>query len=600
MPNEAASRDDLAQSINDLRVNWAALTPSVARILDPDALPTLEVLALVGEAAKAVDVATWTDRVRLLNAYGPAECAVVSTIRTRIDTASHSPANIGWSVAGATWLVDPNNHDKLAPIGSVGELLLEGPMVGRGYLDNPEQTAASFIPLPDWLRRLRPGKDGGRLYKTGDLARYSSAGDGSLDYIGRKDNQVKIRGQRIELGEIEYQVGRCLPPAADVLVDIVTPSDPNAQPLLVAFVWNGTPSEPQQLQDESDSLLFSLPKEDFQSTATRTELALRRSTLPRHMIPSLFILLRYLPLSPTGKANRRHLKERASSLSRRDLEQYRSNGTSSSPSDSKRPPSSETEGSVKKLVAHVLRLDPAKTGMDDHFFHLGGDSLSAMSISAQARRMGLTVKVADIFSHPQLSDLAAVVAGSASGKEGEHGSAADELPAPFSLLSPTEVLEKETIIRVAVEQCGLEGPQQIDDMYPCTPMQEGLFALTMQQSEAYITKQALILSENTDVARFQDAWRAVCEANPILRTRIVSIGADGHLYQVVVCNSSSSTVHGAASASSEDHESFTVRLGGPLFSIQTISMPQNRYQVVLSLHHSIYDGISMKLILDQL
>lgn len=146
VPNEAASRDDLAQSINDLQVNWAALTPSVARILNPDALPTLEVLALVGEAAKAVDVATWADRVRLLNAYGPAECAVVSTIRTRIDTASHNPANIGCGAAGATWLVDPNNHDKLAPIGSVGELLLEGPMVGRGYLDNSEQTAASFIP----------------------------------------------------------------------------------------------------------------------------------------------------------------------------------------------------------------------------------------------------------------------------------------------------------------------------------------------------------------------------------------------------------------------------------------------------------------------
>lgn len=317
------------------------------------------------------------------------------------------------------------------------------------------------------------------------------------------------------------------------------------------------------------------------------------------MIPSLFILLSYLPLSSTGKANRRRIKESASSLSRRDLEQYRGNGTSSSPSCNKRPPLSEMEGSLKKLVVHVLRLDPAEVGMDDHFFHVGGDSLSAMSISAQARRMGLNVKVVDIFSYPQLSDLAAAVTRNANGK-GEHAGADDEIPAPFSLVSPAEGLEKETIIQVAVEQCGLEGTQQIDDMYPCTSMQEGLLALTMQQSEAYITKQVLVLSENTDVARFHDAWRAVCEANPILRTRIVSIGADGHLYQVVVRSSSSSTVHGVASASSGDHQSFSVRLGGPLFNIRTISMPQNRYQVVLSLHHSIYDGISMKLILDQL
>lgn len=607
VPEETASRDDLGRVINDLGVNWAALTPSVARILDPDSLPRLQVLALVGEAAKAVDVATWADRVRLLNAYGPAECSVVSTIQTRInkhdatDDAAfpHNPANIGRSVAGATWLVDPDDHDKLVPIGAVGELLMQGPMVGRGYLGNPDQTAASFIAFPPWLRRLRPQDHSGKMYKTGDLVRYSPSDDGSLDYIGRKDNQVKLRGQRIELGEVEAQTGKCLPPGTDVVVDIITPREPNAQPMLVAFVWNGPAgSASQQTRCQGHSELLSVPQETFRTTAVQAESALRETTLPRHMIPALFILLTHLPLSLTGKANRRCIKEHASSLTLRELEQYRGNVSSpAGSSQCKRPPASDAERTVLQLVARVLQADHTDIGIDDNFFHVGGNSLSAMAISTQARRMGLDVSVVDIFTHPQLSVLAAAVTGRNSPNTHE----AEGPPAPFALLSQAGI-SQDSVINGTLEQCGFTQHQRhlIDDIYPCTPMQEGLFSLTMRQSGAYVTKLALDLSEDIDITRFRAVLEAVCQANPILRTRIVPAGAIGQLHQVVINSRSASVIYGPTSPSQDKQSAFHIRPGGPLARIDLVVLPQERCRVVFRLHHSIYDGISIRLVLNQL
>ncbi len=116
-----------------------------------------------------------------------------------------------------TWVVDPENHDRLLPLGCIGELLLEGPLVGPGYLDDPERTAASFVHDPIWLLRGSPAQPGrhGRLYMTGDLVRYNE--DGSLSFIGRKDTQVKIRGQRVELGEVENCIQDCMPEATQVV-----------------------------------------------------------------------------------------------------------------------------------------------------------------------------------------------------------------------------------------------------------------------------------------------------------------------------------------------------------------------------------------------
>lgn len=202
VPSEDDRRNNLIQSIVSLNANTVDLTPSVAALLSPDLVPSLETLILGGEALQVRDVSPWWESVRVMSFYGPCECTPTSTIN--YDAKMPEDAiHLGKGAGLVTWLVDPENYHSLVPLGAVGELLLEGPLVGLGYLHDPERTAASFVNDPVWLLAGAAGWRGrhGRLYKTGDLVRYRD--DGSLIFVGRKDTQIKIRGQRIELGEIE-------------------------------------------------------------------------------------------------------------------------------------------------------------------------------------------------------------------------------------------------------------------------------------------------------------------------------------------------------------------------------------------------------------
>jgi amino acid adenylation domain-containing protein len=203
VPNELDRQDRLAESIASLKANTIDLTPSVSRLLRPEQVPGLQQIIFGGEALHVEDVEPWWEKVRIVSLYGPCECTPNSTINS--DPKSPEEAtHMGKGVGLNTWIVNAENHDSLVPLRSVGELLLEGPLVGSGYLDDPDKTAAAFIEDPSWLVQGLPEQLGrhGRLYKTGDLVRYNK--DGSISFVSRKDEQIKIRGQRVELGEIEH------------------------------------------------------------------------------------------------------------------------------------------------------------------------------------------------------------------------------------------------------------------------------------------------------------------------------------------------------------------------------------------------------------
>jgi non-ribosomal peptide synthetase component F len=186
VPSEGDRRDDLARVMNVMAVNCADIILTVARLLNPNSVRTLITLALGGENVMYEDWKRWKDCSRLLNVYGPAECCVTCIMFS--DTLYFKSGMIGKLVGCISWVVDLKNHNKLAPLGSIGELLVEGPILARGYLDDLEKTAAAFIEDPPWLLRGGGGYPDrhGRLYKTGDLVRYDP--DGNLVYIGRKDS----------------------------------------------------------------------------------------------------------------------------------------------------------------------------------------------------------------------------------------------------------------------------------------------------------------------------------------------------------------------------------------------------------------------------
>ncbi|KAI0545624.1 acetyl-CoA synthetase-like protein [Xylaria curta] len=235
VPNELDRQNKLAESIASLRANTIDLTPSVSRLLRPEQVPGLQQIIFGGEALRVEHVRPWWDRVRIVSLYGPCECTPNSTINSH-PTTPEEVVSMGKGIGLNTWIVNPEDHNVLlSSVGAVGELLLEGPLVGSGYLNEPERTAAAFIEDPAWLARgcslEHPGRQG-RLYKTGDLVRYNK--DGSVSFVSRKDEQVKIRGQRTELGEIEH-VMRGHAKVKDAVV-VLKKDEERQEPWLAGFI----------------------------------------------------------------------------------------------------------------------------------------------------------------------------------------------------------------------------------------------------------------------------------------------------------------------------------------------------------------------------
>ena len=199
IPSETQKEQNLAQAAWELQVNWAVFTPSLARVLRPFDFPTLKTLIMVGEMVTQREISTWSPAVELIMSYGPSECSVLSTTTAGHIASISDARNVGHTVGCRGWVVDQNDHEVLLPLGAVGELLIEGPIVALGYLNDPRKTHDCFIDSPIWLRER--GGCHRKLYKTGDLLRYTD--DGALQFFARKDLQAKLRGQRLNLGGIE-------------------------------------------------------------------------------------------------------------------------------------------------------------------------------------------------------------------------------------------------------------------------------------------------------------------------------------------------------------------------------------------------------------
>ncbi|KAL3455976.1 hypothetical protein BJX64DRAFT_294545 [Aspergillus heterothallicus] len=500
--SEVERRDYLDNTMQRLRVTHAFLTPSVARQLSPAAVPDLQVLICGGEPLTHHDLNQWVDKVRFVEAYGPAECTVFTALQPSLTLSSH-PNDIGRPVACVVWLVDPNDTERLVPVGCLGEILIEGPIVGRGYINNPQATEASFIKPPTWLLTLRPDLDPAtRLYRTGDLARYHP--DQRLEIHGRKDSQIKIRGQRIELGEVEFQVQSCFKSAVGVAVDVAS-TGPDSTPSLFAFICQGRGVSSLLLDDE----VLQDADEDFLSQAAAASAALFER-LPAYMVPSYFLPLASLPMNASGKADRRYLKSLLRDMPNDVLGQYRPLSKRE-----QRLPSSAEEQRLHTIWSDTLHLDAQLIGADDNFFQVGGDSVSAMRVAAVARQQGLDISVADIFANPKLSALAAMAKNTTS-KEGFD-------PTPFSLCPPNA----KTLLPMLLSARNMVHPNTtIADILPVSDGQA--FFLTRVALHHF----SFSIDGQLDVDRVRRACETVYRVFSILRT--LFIHWHGQILQIVL------------------------------------------------------------------
>lgn len=404
IPSEEERVNDLAAAIAKYNADWMFLTPTVAQMLDPATVPTLRTLVLGGEAPTEDNIKTWSDKLQLILIWGPAETTIYAT-GTPPTTLDTTPARLGNTMGCRLWLCEPENHDKLAPVGCVGEIVLEGALVSRGYLNDKQKTTASYIQDPIWAKsNANSDKGRRRMYKTGDLARYDA--DGVLRYASRKDNQVKLHGQRLELGEVEHRI------LSHSGVRHAVARIPRAGPLkdkLVATLSYETIPEPSRNGRSASGITNAMPLQPldkFHKESIDVDLSAIRQTLedslPSYMVPSIWISVEAIPLNMNGKINRKTVNEWLEDI---DQQLYQSLLQDSDDKEAATQPSTHEEQVLQRLVGSILNLDAPSLGRS--FLSLGGDSITAMQLRGKGRVEGIDLTVQDILKSKSLIALAA-------------------------------------------------------------------------------------------------------------------------------------------------------------------------------------------------
>ena len=357
-PQTRRSGPALQGLLRDAAVTAAAITPTALRDLDPATLPGLRVLLAGGEPCPPALAAAWAGGRRFINAYGPTETTVCAA--RAIDPETAGPLPIGRPLPGARLYV-LDRHLSPVPAGVAGELLIGGAGVARGYGGRPALTAERFAADPF-------AADGSRVYRTGDRVRWRP--DGQLEFLGRIDDQVKVRGFRVEPGEVEAALA-AHPRIAEA---VVTASGDNAGRRLVAYLILADPGEGIP------------PVSDLR--------AYLQHWLPEFMVPSVFTKLAALPLTPNGKLDRAALPA----------------------PDATRPglaaafvsPTTPTQELLARIWIHFLGLD--HIGIHDNFFELGGHSLLATQVVSRIRSVfGVELPLAVLFDQPTIAEIAVAI-----------------------------------------------------------------------------------------------------------------------------------------------------------------------------------------------
>ncbi|MFI6775436.1 amino acid adenylation domain-containing protein [Nocardia sp. NPDC050412] len=356
---------ELADLLRRERVTHLLITPGALGSVDPAGLDELRVVVTGGDKLGAELVERWArDGRAVFNAYGPTEVTVMVTTG---QMEPGTPVTLGGTVAGVGAFV-LDSRLRPVPSGVVGELYLGGPALAQGYLGRPELTAQRFVASPFGAEAGAPGA---RLYRTGDLVRRNETG--VLEYLGRSDFQVKIRGLRIELGEIDNA--------------LTTHPDVDFAATLGKTLPSGTTA----------LVSYVLPRTDAIVDTAELVATLERK-LPKYMVPTAIVVLDELPLTPVGKLDRAALPDPV--FEAREF----------------RAPSTREEQVVAEVYAELLRADGVEVGVDnnffevgvdDDFFELGGNSLLAAQAAARiGTALGTRVPVQLVFEAPGVAELA--------------------------------------------------------------------------------------------------------------------------------------------------------------------------------------------------
>ncbi|MEO9028660.1 MAG: amino acid adenylation domain-containing protein [Ktedonobacteraceae bacterium] len=477
----------------------------------------------------------------LWNMYGPTETTIWSTLHQLC--AKTSASCIGSPIAN-TELYILDQYWQPVPAGVPGALYIGGAGLARGYLNVPDLTAERFVPHP------YSSEPGTRLYQTGDLACYQP--DGTLEFLGRLDHQIKLRGFRIELSEIESALHRY--PAVQNCVAVLREDTPGDRYLVAYMV----------LESE----------ETFTVSAVR---AFLRGCLPEYMLPAHFVVMEHLPLTPNGKIDRRVLP--APDQSRPQLE------------ETYEPPQTTTEEILAMVWASALSID--QVGIHDNFFALGGDSIRSIQILAQARQRGLLFTLQQLFQHQTIFQLARM------------------LVAEEQSYLPLDDAQPGSLLTLADwRNC----PADVEDAYPLARLQAGMlfhsqynadFALYqdimtyhlqaplniehLREVLHHLVKRHVILRTSFDLERFSEPLQLVHRSADIPLQVIDLCGYPQEDQETILAN----WIEG------QKHQSFDCT-HAPLLRLFIHIRSDHSFQFTLNCHHAILDGWSVASLLTEL
>jgi len=489
----AAPRDlileDLAGTISRLQITHIDLTPSLARLIRPEDVPSLTrgVFITGGESLKQEILDAWGEKAVIYNFYGPTEATIGVTVYPRVPENGRS-SNIGRQFPNVGAFVLKPGTDIPVLKGAVGELCVSGKLVGKGYLNRQDLTAERFPTLKQF---------GTRVYRTGDLVR--ALHDNCFDFLGRADDQVKLRGQRLEIGEINHVIKTVIDTIQDVAT-LVVRNEEKQKDFLVSFV----------VAERSIDWRREIGQLHIVQTRESSDLCRRvrqacRSKLPGYMVPTYVFQLPFIPLSPSNKAEVKQLRTLFNSLTQDELVSL------SSTAEGSPVQLGETGKKIVSVVASMQKLDPTAVSSDSSIFELGVDSISALRLSRELKRQGFpNASPATVLKYPVIGDLAHMLEVPRLARTSNSATTAWQLIRACAHRHKSHVCKELAIT-----------PDQIEYIAPCSPLQQGMISQFAAHG-AYFNTFHFKLNENTNVELLRNAWQEVVNTTPILRTQFVN------------------------------------------------------------------------------
>ncbi|KAL1744044.1 putative peptide synthetase [Schizophyllum fasciatum] len=556
-----------AEVVNAFQATHAFLTPAFMAQSSLAECKTLQSLISIGEKLPDTVADKWCRPETVsLNTYGPAEATIIATYRRWEPQEATKAHNVGFPIQTVSCFAVKD--DLVLPRGAVGELALGGYQNARGYHRQPDMTAKKFV----------EHTVAGKVYLTGDIVRFLH--DGSIEFVGRHDDLVKLGGIRVELSEISTALEGCHPLAAEVAtLQLSRPDRP--QKTLCSFIAASSLDSPVPVCTGSDAREVAVA-------------AMKRADemLPGFMHPSVYIVVKRIPHTASNKVDRKALADFYSTMDISTWEEALAQVTGRLEDDSWSPLAT----TIRNAVADLTGTPAERIKKTTPLSALGVDSIRALQLASRLRKAGSSISVGDILNHPTIQRLV-----NSSDRKADMSHSTSEWCDTFNQ-------KWRPVVSRAMPG------HNVERVIPCTPLQEGMLGETIKDPAAYWSHRLFYLGDNCNVDKLIDAWKSLASKTEALRlafapaaTYGAAVDADNgcRVFVQILLSNPKFRIRREPGLSADNARDLARTLATslarstvPLWAVTIIGEDVGTPAMLLSMHHALYDGHAYKLLLD--